>query len=940
MKRLLPLMAGCIAAAWCGSAFAHAAPVSYEPDAYSVSASMPQRVRMRFSERIEPGASTLQIFDAAGDAVPSEEVTVYQGDPRAFAAVLHGTGTGTFTVAWQVVSADDGHFTKGAFTFSVGTAAVSPDDAPGEFQMVHRSARIEGLAIALELLGAGMLEGSLLLALFLFAPLRRSKKALAWEAFVPRWTLCVCLSLALLLIGSGAYIALQTQLLAQNGSLHALRSVLGTATGSFAAYRAVCGIVFLALFLVLRKRLFSAGALRISSIVILWLPLLAFAYLRARVSHAAASQAVPELSIFINFLHVLSKDGWIGASVVYCCFLLPFLETSKDRTLLLHASVRYALMTSLLLIVGGVSGSYIVWLHLKDFSNVGDTLWGARFTVLTIFAALFLGLRLYRQLLMDARETEYAKLPLSIRRFAAAEAFAGLCVLFTSSLLVITTPPLPLQPLLHQSVQSAGGTITLEEHRYDARSMLLTFSDASGNALSIDKPIVTITNAERGIGPIEERLEQRFEGGFVFPIADLSLPGSWEIQVSGTRASGYDAAGSFSVRYPQDFGLHKTYDGSGPFTPLAASSLLIACLLCMLGAWLYVHAKKREVSVAALPMHKEESHVRWTLWVLAAVPTAVCIAVVSLLASSFKLDCGRQGFFWHENVPMEKGRSIGSESRVGCMVGMGKGMFHFADAREFTWFMRPGEAIAEMTSSPETPQVAVPTKLLFTIKDEDGNPVHDLVAEHDRLLHIIVISDDKSVFLHLHTDTTAQQLAASRFPVQVSFPKPGLYLVSAGFTRRGKSFSQNFYVRVPGDATPQSPAADTSFTKTFGAYSVSLAVPRTLTATKTYRLRYSISKDGKDVTDLQPYLAAAMHLGVVREDLRRFQHTHGLVSAPLLDRLLDPSLANNVHANLPSFFGPDIDALVSFPTPGVYTLFGEIRRGKDVIVTKFTVNVQ
>ena len=42
-------------------------------------------------------------------------------DPRVFQVGVKDAGKGTYTVSWQVISSDDGHFSKGAYVFSVGS---------------------------------------------------------------------------------------------------------------------------------------------------------------------------------------------------------------------------------------------------------------------------------------------------------------------------------------------------------------------------------------------------------------------------------------------------------------------------------------------------------------------------------------------------------------------------------------------------------------------------------------------------------------------------------------------------------------------------------------------------------------------------------------------------------------------------------------------------
>ena len=123
--------------------FAHATPVLYEPDSAALVASMPKEIVIRFSERIESVASSIQIFAPDGTRAEEGTVKVDEKDPYRLSIGLKSDEKGSFAVAWSVVSADDGHFTKGGFIFSIGTrSAVQPTL---QFQLVQRKRYQESL---------------------------------------------------------------------------------------------------------------------------------------------------------------------------------------------------------------------------------------------------------------------------------------------------------------------------------------------------------------------------------------------------------------------------------------------------------------------------------------------------------------------------------------------------------------------------------------------------------------------------------------------------------------------------------------------------------------------------------------------------------------------------------------------------------------------------
>ncbi len=73
-----------------------------------------------FSETVEPGLSTISVFDSNGKAVDVGDVRVDPNDPTRMTVSLGSLLDGVYTVAWKAVSATDGHLTSGSFPFAIG----------------------------------------------------------------------------------------------------------------------------------------------------------------------------------------------------------------------------------------------------------------------------------------------------------------------------------------------------------------------------------------------------------------------------------------------------------------------------------------------------------------------------------------------------------------------------------------------------------------------------------------------------------------------------------------------------------------------------------------------------------------------------------------------------------------------------------------------------
>ncbi|HET7458277.1 MAG TPA: copper resistance CopC family protein, partial [Gemmatimonadaceae bacterium] len=105
-----------------GTARAHATLLSSEPAAGSTLRESPSRIRLVFSEELEPTLGRITLERASGDTV----ALAAAGDPHDIHALVAPIGdalaAGAYRVLWRVVSAD-GHPVKGSFVFHVAPPA-------------------------------------------------------------------------------------------------------------------------------------------------------------------------------------------------------------------------------------------------------------------------------------------------------------------------------------------------------------------------------------------------------------------------------------------------------------------------------------------------------------------------------------------------------------------------------------------------------------------------------------------------------------------------------------------------------------------------------------------------------------------------------------------------------------------------------------------------
>ncbi|HEX6780484.1 MAG TPA: hypothetical protein VF125_00480 [Solirubrobacterales bacterium] len=202
-------------------------------------------------------------------------------------------------------------------------------------------------------------------------------------------------------------------------------------------------------------------------------------------------------------------------------------------------------------------------------------------------------------------------------------------------------------------------------------------------------------------------------------------------------------------------------------------------------------------------------------------------------------------------------------------------------------------------------------ELRFTI-EADGQPVTGFDELHERRMHLIVVRRDGTGFRHLHPEMDA----AGTWTVPVEFGAAGVYRAFADFSAGGEQRTLAADLFVSGgefEARPfpaPQPLAET------GGYEVRLDAEEPV-AGESSELSFSVSRDGRPVEGLAPYLGAKGHLVALREGDLAFLHVH-------------PEEGHEVAAE-------EIEFAATFPTPGRYRLYLQFDHEGTVHTAEFTV---
>ena len=220
----------------------------------------------------------------------------------------------------------------------------------------------------------------------------------------------------------------------------------------------------------------------------------------------------------------------------------------------------------------------------------------------------------------------------------------------------------------------------------------------------------------------------------------------------------------------------------------------------------------------------------------------------------------------------------GTERGAGQDAGAGHGAHQGAE-REATAAKAPAVPAGLQVSQggymlmPETDEVKMGKRadFRFTVIGPGGSPVTGFTTQHDKKLHFIVVRRDLTGFQHLHPT----QLGGGVWSVPLELPAAGEYRAFADFAPEGAGpLTLGMDLSVAGDYRPEPPAvpAETAKVGDYGDYTVTLKGD--LIPGRTSMLTLSIAKDGKPVTDLQPYLAAYGHLVALRDGDLAYLHVH------------------------------------------------------------------
>ncbi|MFJ3537387.1 copper resistance protein CopC [Streptomyces sp. NPDC090109] len=389
LARLLILAAALLGTLLAGAApaSAHAALTGSDPKDGAVVATAPKEVNLTFSEQVAMSADSIRVLDPAGRRADTGEIRdLCSGSIVRYGVELRaGLPDGTYTVAWQTVSADS-HPIAGAFTFSIGapsaTSVALPDREPGGGLV----GALYGIARYLSYAGFAVLVGGGAFVLVCWP--RGASVRPVQRTVVRAWLTLTGATLVMLLLrnpytGSGE--------LSDAFDLAGLKSVLETKTGAALTSRLLllgAAALFVAvLFGSYTRRtdpkekkdlvfgLGIGGAVVATGIAGTW----------ALAEHASTG-IQPGIAMPVDILHLLAVAAWLGGLTVLLVALHR--APSVERA----AVERFSKVAFASVAVLAATGLYQSWRQVGSWSALTGTRYGQLLLVKIGLMAVLVGI--------------------------------------------------------------------------------------------------------------------------------------------------------------------------------------------------------------------------------------------------------------------------------------------------------------------------------------------------------------------------------------------------------------------------------------------------------------------------------------------------------------------------------------------------------------------
>lgn len=224
------------------------------------------------------------------------------------------------------------------------------------------------------------------------------------------------------------------------------------------------------------------------------------------------------------------------------------------------------------------------------------------------------------------------------------------------------------------------------------------------------------------------------------------------------------------------------------------------------------------------------------------------------------------------------------------------------------------------------------TSLQYRLVYSDTNaPVTDLVIDHERIMHAVLISTDFADIRHVHPAEVAPGVYEVTFTPAVD----SHYMAYTTFQRGREGLHDKRHLAAHSSQPMQPRLAVDLAPKDAGSLRVELTPPVEIRMNEPalFRIRVEQASNRQGVRDLEAFLGAAAHITIASGDGHHIMQMYAQPGVPRKG-----SMGEMPAPTLP--FGPDLGFTQTFEVPGLYRIWVQVQRGGQIITAPFTIEVK
>lgn len=525
---------------------AHAFLDRSDPEANAVLPTVPEVVRLWFTEPLEAQYSGAELFDANGKRIDTEP-HVIGPDPNLMTLPLPpDLPNGTYSVQWRNVSSADGHPEQGYLPFTIGSQSdVVVPTPPAKVDFGGPRAEIAAIGRWLSLLGLAGVGGSVLGWFWVIRPAigildeERQKRVLA------RIRMLALASVGIAVVGSILALFIQSLTVGADTSVS---GILGVLTDSRYGHLWIARVVLL---LATGVFLYLPYGWREDELPSRWIAtgLAVAAMLPFSLnSHGAAPGEGRTAAIAVDWIHLAAASAWVGGLFVLLIGVIYGVRGVQGgirREFLADVISRFSTVAIAGVVVLSITGFYSSWLQVGNLTALQETSYGQAllFKVLLMLGMVMIGA--INLLWLAPQMRTAARTSVQFGRTIAIEVVLGVLVLLMVGLL--TSLPTARQTIdartgrtnfhisqdrLHVSLYITPGAVG--NNRYTAD---FTPADDLPEGTEAFLRVTPVGNL-RGIReiPLVETSDGRFESSG----AEFSVAGDWDLEIILRRPGAID----------------------------------------------------------------------------------------------------------------------------------------------------------------------------------------------------------------------------------------------------------------------------------------------------------------------------------------------------------------------------------------------------------------